>query len=347
MPLGVTSSHRRHPYARRLAVVCVLFTTAVVSPRGNAVGLSAVTNARPVSLACDDFDGDGIRDLACGSATDDGGLVTIARGNGAGISGPARVSAEPPPPFFASIARVTLPLTPSLLVAGDFDNDGRRDLVAGAVGDDRLFLLAGDGHGNLSGPSPFALPGRLTALAAGDVDRIDGLADLLVGVDGSAGPRLLVFEGPSGAIRATPEVVATTAPVEAIVVGQFDADAPVDVAAASGSDLVVVHGRNRPLFAGGAGARLAPQPSVDVIATGAPVRETKLRALASTRPSVSLEGRDVVASIPMRSERRRGRRLRDRRGRRKRADVRPLEGRIHVQRDDDGRRRARLASGCD
>jgi hypothetical protein len=277
--------------------LCALIAFAAVAPAGDAGTKSTGDGARPVSLAADDFDGDGVRDLACGYAAGGSGFVTISRGDAAAVYGPGSLAADAAPPFSAPVRVAALPAAPDLLAAGDFDNDGRRDVVAGALGGEALYLLAGDGRGGLVAPGARALPGKRTALGSGDVNRIDGLADLVAGVTGAAGPRLLVFEGPDGAVRATPEVVPVTAPVAAVAVGQFDGDAPVDVAAAAGSDLVVVHGRNRPLVAGEEGAKLAPPPAVDVRAGGASGFEALTKRASH---AVSLAGRTVLASVPMR-----------------------------------------------
>lgn len=292
------------PLPLMIRTLCVVVALGAALPAGNAGAVSAP--ARPLSLAADDFDADGVRDLACGYATASGGVVTIARGNVAAVYGPGSLTPDAAPPFFAAESVAALPVAPDLIAAGDFDNDGHRDIVAGALGGDALHMLAGDGRGALAAPRSFALPGKLTALACGDVNRIDGLADLVVAVDGQAGPRLLVFEGPDGAIDIAPEVIAVPTRVPALAIGQFDSDGPVDFAAAAGSDIVLIHGRDRKLVAGDPRgvdpAKLAPLPVVDVRATGAVVRASDLDAL-SVLPRSAFELRadaSVVASLPMR-----------------------------------------------
>ena len=292
------------PLPLMIRTLCVVVALGAALPAGNAGAVS--TPARPVSLAADDFDADGVRDLACGYATASGGVVTIARGNAEAVYGPGSLTPDAAPPFFAAGQVAAIQFAPDVLAAGDFDNDGHRDLVAGALGGDALLMLAGDGRGALAAPHAIALPGKLTALANGDVNRIDGLADLVVAVDGSAGPRLLVLEGPDGAIGVAPEVIAMPARIAALAIGQFDADGPVDVAAAAGSDIVVIHGRDRKLVAGEPvgvdPAKLASPPAVDVRATGAVVRASDLDALsARTRAADALRpDAPAIASLSMR-----------------------------------------------
>ena len=53
----------------------------------------------------------------------------------------------------------------------------------------------GDGAGGLQAGETIALPGALTAMVAGEINRPDGLVDLAAAVAGSGGPAVLVFEG--------------------------------------------------------------------------------------------------------------------------------------------------------
>src|SRR6185503_14854953 len=102
---------------------------------------------------------------------------------------------------------------------GDFNADGNADVVTAARGSDKLYWMAGDGHGALGKARPFNLPGLVTALTSGDINRSDGLADLVVGVTGRDGPKLLVFESRSGALRGDPEVLPLPGEATAIELG--------------------------------------------------------------------------------------------------------------------------------
>ena len=159
---------------------------------------------RPTSLASADFDEDGMPDLASGYGTAGGGVVTIHRGNIDALWPYGKAGEHGQPPAFLPETRVfPLPEAPDLLAAGDFDADGHRDLVAGHLGSQWLYLLRGDGHGGFAEAERIALPGALTALAAGEIDRPDGLTDIAVAVNASAGAQVLVYESARGALART------------------------------------------------------------------------------------------------------------------------------------------------
>src|SRR5260370_5999375 len=168
----------------------------------------AGNTAQPAALAAADFDEDGVPDLACGYRIRNGGLVTVQRGNVDAIypnapeaqrrKGSGEFTDEP----FLSPARIfELPEPPHFLFAGDFDADGHWDLVAGALGSAKLYFLRGDGHGGFAPPEAISLPGAITAMTGGEVNRPDGLTDVVVAVRAESGPRLLGFQGPEGRLR--------------------------------------------------------------------------------------------------------------------------------------------------
>ena len=84
-------------------------------------------------------------------------------------------------------------------------------------------------------------------MIAGEINRIDGLTDLIVAVNTVGGPRVLVFESPAGAIKSQPEIFTLGHPVTALALGKFDGNAMNDLAVAAGDELVVIHARDRRL----------------------------------------------------------------------------------------------------
>jgi CSLREA domain-containing protein len=225
--------------------------------------------AEPRSLAAADFDEDGVVDLAAGYA-DAGsglGLVAVWRGNVDALDpwGPeARrrrdAGAFTAAPFLGPPAIAALPAPADHLAAGDFDGDGHQDLAAARAGGAAIHLLAGRADGDFAAAETIPLVGRITAWAAGDVNRRDGLEDLLVAVDGGADPLLLVFEGPNGALRRAPEVLPLPTPAADLAIGRLDGDFLADIAVAAGAELVVVQGRDRRLSVSAATRAAVPPP---------------------------------------------------------------------------------------
>ena len=73
-------------------------------------------------------------------------------------------------------------------------------MVLAASGGTSVYLLPVDGNGGLEQAEQLKLAGAVTTLVAGEINRADGLVDLVLGVRGPDGPALLVFEGPEGAL---------------------------------------------------------------------------------------------------------------------------------------------------
>ena len=233
---------------------------------------------RPRSLGSADFDEDGVPDLVAGYAGTQTGLITVQRGDADTIfpnthqaiahRAQLRTAAEAPPtagdiqsPLLVTAQAFDVPNDPQYLGTGDFDGDGHRDVVTAENGSGSLALLSGDGRGGFAQARPVTLPGRATSMVTGDVNRIDGLADVLVAVKGSEGPKLLIYEGPEGALKSIPESIALPAEARSIALGQLDDSFPVDIAVAAGRELIIIRGRDRKQTTGD-GQKLNTQPPV-------------------------------------------------------------------------------------
>lgn len=210
--------------------------------------------AHPTSLASADFDEDGVPDLVAGYSSSGGGLLALYRGNVDSIFPNApeakRHEAEGSfvdSPFFPSARVFEGPEAADFIEAGDFDGDGHWDVVTAARGNALLQLFSGNGRGNLKLAKSIELSGTVTAVGAGEVNRRDGLTDLAVGILGPAGPQVMVFESPLGALRGEPEAFSVPTEVTAIAMGQLDDEFTMDLAIASGSELLTIHGRDRKL----------------------------------------------------------------------------------------------------
>lgn len=204
--------------------------------------LKRTAAAAPRALARADLDRNGIPDLLVGLDDSGSGRVVVYLGDQQNY--PARGATLP---FQPALPTVFVPLAPDLIAAGDFDADGCQDVVVAARDDHRLALLAGDNTGALATPVLIDLPGPVTAMATGEVNRRDSLADLVICVGRDENAQLMVFESPQGALRGTPEVHALQATCGSVAIGQLVPGAEREIVVAAGSEVVVVAGRDRKL----------------------------------------------------------------------------------------------------
>src|SRR5688500_4361796 len=143
---------------------------------------------RPLSLASADFDEDGVPDLVSGYAHDGAGIVTAHRGNVDAIYPNAPVAQQrraagqfTDAPFLSPAQVFQVAATPDFIGTGDFDGDGHWDLIVVSHGGRVIHLLAGDGRGRFQQDVEIKLPGTVTAVSTGEVNRADGLTDIVVG----------------------------------------------------------------------------------------------------------------------------------------------------------------------
>lgn len=210
-------------------------------------GLSHVlahAQAEPLTLAAADFDEDGAADLISGYIGPGGGIVAIRRGNPHLLSLGRQTSsvAESTTPFHLDAQVYPVPESPDFLAPGDFNADGHNDVVVAARGRRHLYWLAGSGSGTLDLARTIELNGGVTAVAAGEINRADGLADLAVGIDGPDGPALLLFESPRGALGSDPVVIPLSGEVTSLATGLLDGDHLFDLVVVSGGELLVLRG---------------------------------------------------------------------------------------------------------
>ena len=209
---------------------------------------ATIAASLPLAVTVDEFNEDGAPDLVGAYRRPDGtGLVVVWPGRPDALVACSRVEREP---FSAPCSVTATGETPDLVATGDFDNDGHRDVAIAAHGALAIDILTGNGRGVLNATRTLAVPGRVTALTSGDVNLADGLADLVVAVSDDSGARLLVFEGPDGALRAEPESIDLPASAHRVRIGAIEGAMYGDVEVELPSTTLVVVGRNRLVLAG-------------------------------------------------------------------------------------------------
>jgi hypothetical protein len=213
--------------------------TLAVEPSGPAEVVRALgSESTPTALAVGDFDADGAPDLVTGYRTANGGVVTLTRGNPDAFAPTdptlfqKAIEGNVPATFVGTTAAFAVPKSPDFLAVGDFNRDGFRDLLVGTNGG-KLYLLAGDGHGNLGKAQAVTLTGAVRAL--------DVLADghTAVSVEGPEGPQVVIL-APGTTGMTVVAVFATPGVATSLAWGSLGSGA--DLAVGAGDSVMLIYG---------------------------------------------------------------------------------------------------------
>jgi len=208
--------------------------TVVVSPINFASTNYPAGNA-PEDVVVTDFNGDGKLDLAVADngnyLTGDNGGVSILLGNGDGTFQPAQL--------------VNAGNNPTFIASGDFNGDGRTDIVVSGLGalpsggNGNLTVLLGKGDGTFQSPITLNAGLNPSAMALGDFNG-DGKLDIAVidfgNFSGNNGAVYILLGNGDGTFQ--PPVLLNAGsglaaiPV-AIVAGDFNGDGKLDLAVGS------------------------------------------------------------------------------------------------------------------
>jgi hypothetical protein len=186
-----------------------------------------------VRVATGDFDGDGVKDIAAAVGPGGGPHVKV-------FSGRTGLEVQS---FFAYEPQFTGGM---FVAAGDFNGDGRDDLVVGADegGGPRVRVFSG-GNPNAVMSDFYAIEDANfrggVRVAAGDINR-DGRADLVVAAGPGGGPRVAVYDGRGVSVYQPSRIVwdfyAYAPQVQDgayVAAGDFNGDGYADVAFGPGS----------------------------------------------------------------------------------------------------------------
>jgi trimeric autotransporter adhesin len=195
-------------------------------------------SATPTALAAADFNADGAVDVVAGYSTKEGGVLTLLLGNQDAFAPADRTLYEKamrgnvPPTFQTKASTYALPEAPELLATGDFNRDGKEDVLVAARGG-HLYLLAGDGKGGLLAPQMVSLSGSVRALAA------TGDGHVAVSLDGGSGPELRILTPSAAGIVAG---ASFPLPAQGDSVAWGTLGGGLDVAVSAGSHVEIVYG---------------------------------------------------------------------------------------------------------
>ncbi|HTX77155.1 MAG TPA: FG-GAP-like repeat-containing protein, partial [Terracidiphilus sp.] len=175
---------------------------------------------QPHSMVTEDFNGDGIADLAVANYGD--GTVTILLGNGDGTF--TQTAGGP----------VAAGMTPYSVAGGDFNGDGVADLAIANGSADTVTILLGKGDGTFTqAANSTVTPGFApTFVAVGDFNQ-DGTADLAVVNNGNNAVTILLGNGDGTFTQAADSPVKVGTSPYSLLVGDFNLDGIPDLAVAN------------------------------------------------------------------------------------------------------------------
>ena len=206
--------------------------------------------ASPTGLTTADLNLDGARDLVAAYAANGDGYLAIYRGSLNTLSArtpeifEAMKEGQFPEPFLREVRVIKTPAPPHFVGTGDFNRDGSIDIVTVARNDNRAFLFSGDRSDSYD-LSYVDLPGRVTAMITANIDPMDNVPDLAFAVSTDKGASLLIYNDSTAAFARTPDTFPLPGPATSLALGQLDDHDPMDLVAAGGGSVTIIHGEYR------------------------------------------------------------------------------------------------------
>ncbi len=201
---------------------------------------AGLRKSEAISMIVSDLNGDGINDLITGRENG----ISIQMGDINAFAPQTQAAFEAIrdlryiSPFRQETRTVELPIRPDFLLSGDFDRDSRVDIIAASKGGDTIYLIAGDGTGGFVNTRAIGLPGKVNTIISGDVNRLDGLPDVIIG----AGSEVMIYQGLGDILSREPSGISVTNNVETLAVGQLDANSFIDIAVGNGNQISIISG---------------------------------------------------------------------------------------------------------
>jgi hypothetical protein len=189
---------------------------SVLLGKGDGTFQAAVNYALgvwPTSAAIGDFNGDGKADLVVtNSPTFNSAYVSILLGNGDGT--------------FQTAVNYGVGNGPTSVAVGDFNGDGKADLVAANSQSNGVSVLLGKGDGTFQAAVNYAADLAPTSVAVWDLNG-DGNADLVVANQNSDDVSVLLGNG-DGTFQAALQYSAGSLP-QSVAIGDFNGDGKADL----------------------------------------------------------------------------------------------------------------------
>ncbi len=183
------------------------------------VAFSFTFPTEPAGILVGDFNGDGKADIAVvSSAASATGNISILLGNGSG--------------GFATPVNYAIGRSPEAIATGDFNGDGKADVVVADALDNTVSVLLGNGDGTFQTATTAATGTTPWAVAVGDFNH-DGAQDLAVTNIGVSANNVSVLLGNGNGTFRTPVNYPTGSQPLSVTVSDFNADGIPDLAVAN------------------------------------------------------------------------------------------------------------------
>lgn len=221
------------------------------------------------SVAIGDFNRDGMPDIA--AAVAGGGVVSVRLGTGGGAFGP-----------FSTYSVGGAGYAPVSVATGDFNRDGRLDLVTANQLDHSVSVLLGNGNGTFIAATRHAVGLAPFSVAVGDFNG-DGFADLVTANPNSSDLSILLGTG-TGAFSAAASIFpgGTGLPI-AVATGDLNGDGNTDLVVGHQQSVLVLLGNGDGTFAAPSG--ITTFTSVTAVAVDDFDGDGKLDVASTAAPS--------------------------------------------------------------
>ena len=138
-----------------------------------------------------------------------------------------------PNPNFTGTTEVAVGTRPYSVAVGDFNSDGKLDLVSANSGSNTASIRLGDGTGNFTGTTNLAMSSATYAVVVGDFNN-DGKQDIAVANYSSGAINILLGDG-AGNFSQSTALLGGNGPI-ALAIGDFNSDGKPDLASVNRID---------------------------------------------------------------------------------------------------------------
>nr|MDZ8286422.1 FG-GAP-like repeat-containing protein [Nostoc sp. ChiSLP01] len=170
----------------------------------------------PISIAVEDFNGDGKLDLVTANSSNNKVSVLLGKGTGS----------------FGTASNFTVGTSPQSVTVGDFNGDGKVDLAVANSTSNNVSVLLGNGTGGFDTATNFSAGTNPQSVTIGDFNS-DGNLDLAVTNRTTSKVSVLLGDGTGGFGSATNFTVGSNP--QSVTVADFNGDGKLDLAVANRS----------------------------------------------------------------------------------------------------------------